>query len=132
VNRAEGVSHSDQIRDVERGSEGCERSRALGDTWVLLRMCITCGQVGCCNSSKNKHAHQHADEPPDRPLGGAGRTLDVVLRRRHGHGIVVVGEQWSLRSHEARNLLEPNGIPYAFYPADSKEGRELLARVARL
>ena len=45
-------SHTDQIRDVERGgSEGCERCIALGDTWVHLRMCMTCGQVGCCDSS---------------------------------------------------------------------------------
>jgi uncharacterized UBP type Zn finger protein len=35
---------------------------ALGDTWVHLRMCMTCGQVGCCDSSKNKHAHKHANE----------------------------------------------------------------------
>jgi uncharacterized UBP type Zn finger protein len=55
-------SHTGQIRDVERGSEGCEQCIALGDTWVHLRMCMTCGQVGCCDSSKNKHAHQHADE----------------------------------------------------------------------
>jgi uncharacterized UBP type Zn finger protein len=29
---------------------------------VHLRMCMTCGQVGCCDSSKNKHAHKHAEE----------------------------------------------------------------------
>jgi Zn-finger in ubiquitin-hydrolases and other protein len=51
----------DQIRDVERGSEGCEQCVALGDSWVHLRMCMTCGQVGFCDSSKNKHAHLHAD-----------------------------------------------------------------------
>jgi uncharacterized UBP type Zn finger protein len=55
-------SHIDQIRYVERGSEGCEQCIALGDTWVHLRMCMTCGQVGCCDSSKNKHADKHADE----------------------------------------------------------------------
>jgi hypothetical protein len=49
-------SHTDQIQDVGRGSEGCEQCIALGDTWVHLRMCMTCGQVGCCDSSKNKHA----------------------------------------------------------------------------
>ena len=52
----------DQIRDVTRGSAGCEQCLALGDSWVHLRMCMTCGQVGCCDSSKNKHAHRHADE----------------------------------------------------------------------
>jgi uncharacterized UBP type Zn finger protein len=57
-----GCSHIDQIRDVERGSEGCEPCIALGDTWVHLRMRMICGTVGCCDSSKNKHAHKHADE----------------------------------------------------------------------
>src|SRR3712207_4281180 len=54
--------HTGQIRAVERGSEGCEQCVALGDPWVHLRMCMTCGQVGCCDSSKNRHAHKHADE----------------------------------------------------------------------
>jgi uncharacterized UBP type Zn finger protein len=54
-------SHTDRIRDVQRSSERCEQCIALGDTWVHLRMCMTCGQVGCCDSSKNKHAHRHAD-----------------------------------------------------------------------
>jgi uncharacterized UBP type Zn finger protein len=55
-------SHTDQILDVSPASEGCEQCIALGDTWVHLRTCMTCGQVGCCDSSKNKHAHKHADE----------------------------------------------------------------------
>ena len=42
--------HTDQIRTLERGSEGCEQCLALGDSWVHLRMCMTCGQVGCCDS----------------------------------------------------------------------------------
>jgi uncharacterized UBP type Zn finger protein len=54
--------HTGQIRAVERGSEGCEQCLALGDSWVHLRMCMTCGQVGCCDSSKNEHAHRHAAE----------------------------------------------------------------------
>jgi len=65
VRRARGgtrpCSHLRQIRNVRRGSEGCEECLAQGDTWVHLRMCMTCGKVGCCDSSKNKHAHRHAD-----------------------------------------------------------------------
>lgn len=41
---------------------GCEDCLAMGDTWVHLRYCVTCGKTGCCDSSKNKHAHKHADE----------------------------------------------------------------------
>jgi uncharacterized UBP type Zn finger protein len=59
---APACAHLDQIRDVKRGSDGCEQCLALGDTWVHLRMCMTCGQVGCCDSSKNRHASKHAAE----------------------------------------------------------------------
>jgi uncharacterized UBP type Zn finger protein len=51
--------HLDQINEVSPSSSGCEECLALGDTWVHLRMCLTCGHVGCCNSSKNKHATKH-------------------------------------------------------------------------
>jgi uncharacterized UBP type Zn finger protein len=40
-------------------SDGCEECIALGDTWVHLRLCLTCGHVGCCDDSKNKHATKH-------------------------------------------------------------------------
>jgi uncharacterized UBP type Zn finger protein len=40
-------------------SQGCEECIALGDTWVHLRLCLTCGHVGCCDDSKNKHATKH-------------------------------------------------------------------------
>jgi uncharacterized UBP type Zn finger protein len=51
--------HLDQINEVSPSSSGCEECLALGDTWVHLRMCLTCGNIGCCNSSKNKHATKH-------------------------------------------------------------------------
>lgn len=41
---------------------GCEECLAMGDTWVHLRLCLTCGHVGCCDSSKNKHATEHFRE----------------------------------------------------------------------
>ena len=47
-------------------STGCEECLAMGDTWVHLRLCRTCGHVGCCDDSKNKHAtkHFHATKHP--------------------------------------------------------------------
>ena len=59
-------SHLDQIRDVHPHTRGCEECLELGDTWVHLRLCMTCGKVGCCDSSKNKHAtkHWHATHHP--------------------------------------------------------------------
>jgi uncharacterized UBP type Zn finger protein len=41
------------------GHPGCEECLAMGDTWVHLRVCLECGHVGCCDSSKNKHATKH-------------------------------------------------------------------------
>ena len=38
-----------------------------------------------------------------------------------------MGEQWSPRSHELREILSRNTIPYGFYPSDSARGRELIA-----
>ncbi len=52
-------THLGQVRDVTPGAPGCEECLALGDTWVHLRVCMSCGHVGCCDTSKNKHATQH-------------------------------------------------------------------------
>jgi uncharacterized UBP type Zn finger protein len=50
---------------------GCEECIKMGDGWVHLRVCLTCGHVGCCDSSKNKHATKHyraTDHPVVRSL----------------------------------------------------------------
>ncbi|HEX2786403.1 MAG TPA: UBP-type zinc finger domain-containing protein [Ignavibacteria bacterium] len=46
--------------------DGCEECLKTGDSWVHLRLCLTCGHVGCCDNSKNKHAtkHFHATQHP--------------------------------------------------------------------
>lgn len=65
--RAKNCSHVDQIQDVTPSSEaGCEECLKMGDKWVHLRLCMTCGHVGCCDKSKNKHAtrHYHATDHP--------------------------------------------------------------------
>jgi uncharacterized UBP type Zn finger protein len=51
--------HLKAIRLVEPDSEGCSECLTRGDTWVHLRMCLSCGHVGCCDSSKNRHARHH-------------------------------------------------------------------------
>ncbi|HEV2645445.1 MAG TPA: UBP-type zinc finger domain-containing protein [Acidobacteriaceae bacterium] len=40
-------------------SQVCAECVALGDEWVHLRTCLACGHVGCCDSSKNRHATKH-------------------------------------------------------------------------
>ena len=52
-------THLDTIRDVEPRTGGCEECLKIGDDWVHLRLCLECGHVGCCDSSKNKHAIKH-------------------------------------------------------------------------
>ena len=53
-------NHLDQVRDVPPSSlDGCQECLAMGDHWVHLRECLSCGNVGCCDSSKNKHATAH-------------------------------------------------------------------------
>jgi uncharacterized UBP type Zn finger protein len=63
---AKTCTHIDQIRDVAPSAQGCEDCLKTGDTWVHLRKCLICGHVGCCDSSKNKHAtkHFHATHHP--------------------------------------------------------------------
>lgn len=57
-------SHLGDIRPVTPSTgEGCEDCLRTGGTWVHLRMCLTCGHVGCCDSSPNRHARAHAREP---------------------------------------------------------------------
>ena len=51
--------HLTQIRKVTPSADGCEDCLKIGDDWVHLRLCMTCGHVGCCDSSKNKHATKH-------------------------------------------------------------------------
>jgi K+:H+ antiporter len=55
-------SHIDQTRPVVPSARGCEDCLRIGDRWVHLRICMTCGHVGCCDSSKNKHATRHAHD----------------------------------------------------------------------
>lgn len=56
-------THLDQIRRVEPGTpEGCAECLESGDSWVHLRLCLSCGHVGCCDSSPNRHATAHYHE----------------------------------------------------------------------
>ena len=51
--------HLDQVRKVEPSGAGCKECLETGDRWVQLRLCLSCGHVGCCDSSKGKHATGH-------------------------------------------------------------------------
>jgi uncharacterized UBP type Zn finger protein len=45
---------------VKPSGEGCEECLEAGGVWVHLRLCLSCGHVGCCDNSPSKHATKHA------------------------------------------------------------------------
>jgi uncharacterized UBP type Zn finger protein len=51
--------HIATLEPVPPKSTVCDECIARGDTWVHLRACLECGNVGCCDESKNKHATRH-------------------------------------------------------------------------
>ncbi len=57
---AAACEHVAQIRDVSPNTDGCEECLATGGRWVHLRLCLSCGHVGCCDSSPGRHASKHA------------------------------------------------------------------------
>ena len=63
---AASCAHLKDVKTSRPNSKGCEECLAMGDAWVHLRLCRTCGHVGCCDSSRNKHAtrHFHATRHP--------------------------------------------------------------------
>lgn len=56
---ARECTHLDQIKVVVTDKYFCDDCIETGGQWVHLRMCLTCGHVGCCDSSPNKHARGH-------------------------------------------------------------------------
>jgi uncharacterized UBP type Zn finger protein len=51
--------HIDEVRPVSPKTRGCQECLKAGTQWVHLRLCMTCGHVGCCDSSPSKHATGH-------------------------------------------------------------------------
>jgi uncharacterized UBP type Zn finger protein len=87
-------THLDQVELAELPAEvaGCEECLASGDRWVHLRMCQTCGHVGCCDSSPNRHATAHF-AATGRPIVRSAEpgedwswcyVDEVMFRLRHG------------------------------------------------
>jgi Zn-finger in ubiquitin-hydrolases and other protein len=63
---AKTCTHLNSIRKVVPSALGCEECLKKGDAWFHLRVCRTCGHVGCCDQSPGKHAtkHYHATHHP--------------------------------------------------------------------
>jgi uncharacterized UBP type Zn finger protein len=55
--------HAGEIHIHEPRSENsCEKCRKNNYKWVHLRLCLSCGHTGCCDSSIHKHATKHFQE----------------------------------------------------------------------
>jgi len=58
----EACAHIAGLGQVAPSAPGCEECLRIGATWVHLRICMSCGHVGCCDSSANRHASAHFRE----------------------------------------------------------------------
>jgi hypothetical protein len=108
-------THLDEIRDVTPSSmEGCSDCMESGGWWVHLRLCLSCGRVGCCDSSPDQHASKHA--------------------AREGHPLASSfepGEEWTwCYVDEVALMIEriphPHHLPYD--DTDPRHGPEAVAR----
>lgn len=56
-------THLDHVLVLElpEAVDGCAECLATGGGWVHLRICLECGQVGCCDDSPGHHASAHAE-----------------------------------------------------------------------
>ncbi len=54
--------HLADIVVTEPTVDVCAQCVESGDVWPALRMCLVCGNVGCCDTSKNRHAQAHYEE----------------------------------------------------------------------
>src|SRR5437660_6968849 len=87
---SKSCKHLSGIRDVTPSALGCEECLKMGSPWVHLRICRTCGHVGCCDDSPHKHAtrHFHASGHPiiegyDPPEGWGWCYVDEVRSEEH-------------------------------------------------
>lgn len=128
--------HADQIQAVEAAGEGCETCLELGDTWVHLRQCLTCGRTLCCDDSKNRHMSRHSREvghpimrsaepgedwifcfPDDAPIREAGTGWETYHPFVEA-GIWVAGEHLA---HGGR-LDDPDLVTDDGFPLGSWQG----------
>ena len=60
--------HLPVVHEVSPSANGCGGFLRAGGRWVHLRLCMTCGHVGCCDSSPNRHATAHWRSHSDHPI----------------------------------------------------------------
>ena len=72
--------HMSNLVTVEPSGDGCKECLEMGDGWVNLRLCLTCGHVGCCDDSKNRHATAHYESTSHPVIQSLEPGVALVLR----------------------------------------------------
>ena len=102
----EQCEHFDQIHKITPSDSGCKECMAIGEPWVKLRICLTCGHVGGCDSSNGRHATKHFEET--------------------GHAIMQTfepDEDW-LWCYEHKKMFQTEGKKYTLPTDDSDQEKE--------
>ena len=86
--------HADAIHPVPPPGSGCETCLEIGDTWVHLRQCLTCGRTLCCDDSPNRHTSRHCRaEGHPVPLFGIKGACEAALEKS-GMQYVICSSKW--------------------------------------
>ena len=85
---SEECPHVAGIRDVTPSALGCEECLKIGSAWVHLRLCRTCGHVGCCDSSPHRHATKHFHKKLTI------LSSKATTRRKDGAGAMSIRSFW--------------------------------------
>ena len=111
--------------------DGCEECLQMGSDWVHLRLCLSCGHVGCCDNSPNKHATKHfkstkhpiirSFEPGetwewcyvDNILIGShpSQKKDDEIKSQDAKKEEVVGKKKSLKKNSPSSVLQSSSSP---------------------
>ena len=77
---ATNCTHLDsiEITELPEQAAGCEDCLATGGVWLHLRICLTCGHVGCCDDSPGKHASAMRPPPSTRSSARWSRARSGV------------------------------------------------------
>jgi uncharacterized UBP type Zn finger protein len=82
----ERCEHFASVGDPPPTTKGCAECTALGEKWIALRVCLTCGHVGCCEDSPHAHALAHfaaTAHPIIRPLRRTERWTWCYVHHRY-------------------------------------------------
>ena len=86
----ERCDHFASVGDPDPRTPGCEECLARGEKWVALRVCLSCGHVGCCEDSPGAHALAHFQStrhPIIRPLERKERWTWCYVHNRYFAGL---------------------------------------------